>query len=200
VSAVAAARAWGLVLVSSTLVASCLLTASPAAAGTACVPPPVAHRGDSARAPENTVPAFAKALAVGVRRLELDVRFTAGDVPVVMHDPTVDRTTNGAGDVSALTLEQLRALDAGSWFGKGYRDVKVPTLSEEPVTIRIPAGTRTGRTFKVKGKGASSSNGAGDLLVTVEVAVPQNPSDEERAAIEKLAAATTESPRSHLGV
>ena len=70
----------------------------------------------------------------------------------------------------------------------------------EPVTIRIPAGTRSGRTFKVKGKGATTGNGTGDLLVTVEVAVPQNPSAEERAAIEKLAEATTESPRSHLGV
>jgi glycerophosphoryl diester phosphodiesterase len=131
VSAVrSAARAWGVAVASSTLVAGGLLTASPAAAGTSCVPPPVAHRGDSARAPENTVPAFAKALALGVRRLELDVRFTAGDVPVLMHDPTVDRTTNGSGDVSALTLEQVRALDAGSWFGKGYRDVRVPTLFE----------------------------------------------------------------------
>jgi molecular chaperone DnaJ len=79
-------------------------------------------------------------------------------------------------------------------------DVKVPTLDGEPVTIRIPAGTRTGRTFKVKGKGAATGSGTGDLLVTVEVAVPQNPSAEERAAIEKLAEVTTESPRSHLGV
>lgn len=61
------------------------------------MPPPVAHRGDSARAPENTLPAFALALSGGVRRLELDVRFTAGDVPVVLHDPTVDRTTDGTG-------------------------------------------------------------------------------------------------------
>jgi molecular chaperone DnaJ len=79
-------------------------------------------------------------------------------------------------------------------------DIKVPTLSGEPVTIRIPAGTRSGRTFKVKGKGASSGNGSGDLLVTVEVAVPQNPSAEEREAIEALAEATVESPRAHLGV
>jgi molecular chaperone DnaJ len=79
-------------------------------------------------------------------------------------------------------------------------DIKVPTLSGEPVTIRIPPGTRSGRTFKVKGRGASSSNGTGDLLVTVEVAVPQNPSAEERALIEKLAEASDDSPRTHLGV
>jgi glycerophosphoryl diester phosphodiesterase len=103
--------------------------ATPAdAASTSCVPPPIAHRGDSARAPENTMPAFRKALRSGVRRLELDVRFTAGDVPVLMHDPTVDRTTNGAGEVAALTLQQVRGLDAGRWFGHAYRGTRVPTL------------------------------------------------------------------------
>lgn len=74
------------------------------------------------------MPAFRKALAAGARRLELDVRFTAGDVPVLMHDPTVDRTTNGTGEVTALTLEQVRSLDAGSWFGRAFRGTKVPTL------------------------------------------------------------------------
>jgi glycerophosphoryl diester phosphodiesterase len=118
----------GLLLAVALLVAGSLWSAPPAAAGTSCVPPPVAHRGDSARAPENTYPAFAKALAAGVRRLELDVRFTNGDVPVLMHDPTVNRTTNGRGAVSALTLGQIRSLDAGSWFGKRYRGTRVPTL------------------------------------------------------------------------
>ncbi len=79
-------------------------------------------------------------------------------------------------------------------------DVKVPTLSGEPVTIRIPAGTRSGRTFKVKGKGAVTDQGTGDLLVTVEVAVPQNLSADERTAVEALDEATHESPRAHLGV
>jgi glycerophosphoryl diester phosphodiesterase len=120
-----------LVGTSAAVTAGVLAGASPAAAATAaCVPPPVAHRGDSARAPENTMPAFRKALAVGARRLELDVRFTAGDVPVVMHDPTVDRTTNGSGEVTALTLEQVRSLDAGRWFGRAYRGTTVPTLYE----------------------------------------------------------------------
>jgi glycerophosphoryl diester phosphodiesterase len=118
----------GLLLAVAGLVAGSLLSAPPAAADTSCVPPPVAHRGDSARAPENTYPAFAMALAAGVRRLELDVRFTNGDVPVLMHDETVDRTTNGTGAVSALTLDQIRAMDAGSWFGKRYRGTRVPTL------------------------------------------------------------------------
>jgi glycerophosphoryl diester phosphodiesterase len=90
----------------------------------------VAHRGGAGLAPENTVPAFRRALALGVRRVELDVRFTDGDVPVIMHDPTVDRTTDGTGEVSALTLGQLRALDAGSWFSSAFRGTRVPTLYE----------------------------------------------------------------------
>ncbi len=77
--------------------------------------------------------------------------------------------------------------------------VKIPTL-HEPVTLRIPPGTRSGRTFRVRGRGAAATDGAGDLLVTVEVAVPPTLSDAQRAAVEALAAASPESPRRHLGV
>ena len=77
--------------------------------------------------------------------------------------------------------------------------VTVPTLSRA-VTLRVPPGTRSGRTFRVRGKGvAAGSAPAGDLLVTVEVTVPEHLSDEEREAVEKLAAASLESPRSYLG-
>lgn len=79
-------------------------------------------------------------------------------------------------------------------------DVKVPTLDGDAVTIRMPAGTRNGRTFRVKGRGVGTAKGTGDLLVTVEVAVPAKLSAGERKAIESLAAANTESPRAHLGV
>ncbi len=78
--------------------------------------------------------------------------------------------------------------------------VKIPTL-DEPVTLRIPPGTRSGRTFRVKGRGTRADGAAaGDLLATVEVAVPETLTDDQRAAIEALAAATTDSPRRHLGV
>ncbi len=123
-----ARRNLSLLATSAALAASAVVAAPAATAGTSCVPPPVAHRGDSARAPENTLPAFRKALALGVRRLELDVRFTTSDVPVVLHDATVDRTTNGTGEVSALSLGQVRSLDAGRWFGRAYRGARVPTL------------------------------------------------------------------------
>jgi molecular chaperone DnaJ len=80
-------------------------------------------------------------------------------------------------------------------------DVTVPTLSDATVTLRVPPGTRSGRTFRVKGKGVAASKGAGDLLVTVEVAVPAKLSSAERKAVEALQAASNgESPRAHLGV
>jgi len=79
-------------------------------------------------------------------------------------------------------------------------NVTVPTLDGDKVTLKVPAGTRSGRTFRVKGRGVPVKKGTGDLLVTVEVAVPQKLSAAERKAVEALAAAGDESPRAHLGV
>lgn len=80
-------------------------------------------------------------------------------------------------------------------------DIVVPTLAAGPVTLRIPPGTRSGRTFRVKGKGIPLAKGAGDLLVTVEVAVPSKLSAAERKAVEALHTASNgDSPRTHLGV
>jgi molecular chaperone DnaJ len=77
--------------------------------------------------------------------------------------------------------------------------ISVPTL-DGAVTLKVPAGTRSGKTFRVRGRGVPMAKGAGDLLVTVEVAVPQHLTPAERQAIEALAEATTASPRTHLGV
>ena len=77
--------------------------------------------------------------------------------------------------------------------------VKIPTL-EGPVSLRIPPGTRSGRTFRVKGRGSRTPGTPGDLLVTVEVVVPEELSDAQREAVEALAAASPDSPRRHLGV
>lgn len=79
-------------------------------------------------------------------------------------------------------------------------NITVPTLEGGSVTLRLAPGTTTGRTFRVKGRGIKTGNKTGDLLVTVEVAVPQKLSSAERKAVEALAAAATESPRDHLGV
>ena len=79
-------------------------------------------------------------------------------------------------------------------------DIRVPTLDGEPVTIRIAPGTRSGRTLRVKGRGIDNGKRTGDLLVTVDVAVPTKLNAEERRAVEALAAAAKESPRAYLGL
>jgi molecular chaperone DnaJ len=78
--------------------------------------------------------------------------------------------------------------------------ITVPTLTNGSVTLKVPAGTPTGKTFRVKGRGVQKAKKAGDLLVTVEVQVPADLSDQQREAVEALADATDGSPRTHLGV
>ena len=90
----------------------------------------IAHRGASSYAPENTVAAFDLALQMGVCHIELDVHCTSDEHVVVMHDDTVDRTTNGCGPVAQYTLAALQALDAGAWFGTQFAGERVPTFAE----------------------------------------------------------------------
>ncbi|MEV4702642.1 glycerophosphodiester phosphodiesterase family protein [Actinoplanes sp. NPDC049316] len=90
----------------------------------------VAHRGYSAVAPENTLPALAAGVLAGATFIEFDVRTTADGVPVVIHDRTVDRTTDGSGKVWELTLDEIARLDAGSWFSPAYAGTGVPRLSD----------------------------------------------------------------------
>lgn len=96
------------------------------------LPQPVifAHRGASAHAPENTLAAFELALMQHADAIELDVKLSADGRAVVIHDPTVDRTTGSHGRVKDLSLAQLKALDAGSFFSENYRGEKIPTLEE----------------------------------------------------------------------
>jgi glycerophosphoryl diester phosphodiesterase len=89
----------------------------------------VAHRGYSAVAPENTLPAFAAAVAGGATHVEFDVRTTADGVPVVIHDRTLDRTTTGLGHIWEQPFAAVAALDAGSWRSPAYVGVRVPTLT-----------------------------------------------------------------------
>ena len=90
----------------------------------------IAHRGASSYAPENTIAAFDLALQMGARHLELDVHLSRDDHLVVIHDDTVDRTTNGTGSVASQTLVALQALDAGAWFGDAFVGARLPTLGE----------------------------------------------------------------------
>jgi molecular chaperone DnaJ len=97
-------------------------------------------------------------------------------------------------DGTNLTLE-LPVTFAEAALGA---DIDVPTLSGETVRLRLPEGTQTGRTFRVRGQGIDSTKGRGDLLVTVAVAVPQKLNRKQRSALEAFAAASDESPRAHL--
>ena len=89
-----------------------------------------AHRGYSGRYPENTLLAFRKAIEAGAASIELDVHVSADSKLIVIHDGTVDRTSNGHGAVAELTSDQLTKLDAGSWKNPEFAGEKIPTLEE----------------------------------------------------------------------
>ncbi len=98
----------------------------------ASLPQPIifAHRGASAHAPENTLAAFDLALAQGADAIELDAKLSADGQVVVIHDPTVDRTTGAHGRVKDMKLAELRALDAGGFFSAKFGTEKIPMLEE----------------------------------------------------------------------
>ena len=90
----------------------------------------VAHRGYSTEAPENTLAAFRLAKEKGFDYVECDVVFTSDNVPVLLHDSSIDRTSNGEGKISSLTYEEVSQYDFGSWFSEEYAGVKIPTFDE----------------------------------------------------------------------
>lgn len=94
-----------------------------------------AHRGSSAHAPENTLAAFETAIRQGADGIELDARLTVDEQVVVIHDPTVDRTTGASGVVRQMSLVELKKLDAGSHFDYGFRGEHIPSLDEVFETV-----------------------------------------------------------------
>src|SRR5258706_10125087 len=90
----------------------------------------IAHRGASGNAPENSLAAFRKAIALGATFIETDLQLSRDARFVAIHDATVNRTTNGQGAVHDMTLADLRKLDAGSWFGSEFAGERIPTLEE----------------------------------------------------------------------
>jgi glycerophosphoryl diester phosphodiesterase len=88
------------------------------------------HRGYSLRYPENTLPAFEAARAAGATTVEIDVVLTTDGEPVVLHDLTLDRTTDGAGFIADMTLDRVRELDAGAWCHPRFAGTPIPTLAE----------------------------------------------------------------------
>lgn len=90
----------------------------------------IAHRGASSYAPENTFAAFDRAIAMKATEIEFDVRTTKDGYPVVLHDENVDWVTNGHGMIEDLRYEDIKDLDAGSWFGGAFKNERIPLLHE----------------------------------------------------------------------
>jgi glycerophosphoryl diester phosphodiesterase len=118
-----------------------------------------AHRGASAYAPENTLAAFELAIAQQADAIELDVKLSADGQVVVIHDSTVDRTTNGKGKVKDMSLAELKALDAGSFVSRNFSGEKIPTLEE----VFEAVGRRTFINVELK----NYTNRRDDLVETV---------------------------------
>ena len=126
----------------------------------------VAHRGHSIAYPENTVEAYRKAIELGVEMIECDVNITRDGKLVMIHDSTLDRTTTGSGQVSAVTWEEIQALDAGGKFKPEFAGVRVPS-TEETLLLYKEAGIFS--CFEIKGANADEANrialGLVDLFV-----------------------------------
>ncbi|HQI47960.1 MAG TPA: glycerophosphodiester phosphodiesterase family protein, partial [bacterium] len=114
-------------------------------AGTAII----AHRGASGLAPENTMAAYAKAVEIGADCFELDVWLSSDDSLMLMHDEAVARTTGAGGTIPTMTYQQLRALDAGSWFSPLFAGEKIPTLAEA-LDLALRASYRVGVVIEIK--------------------------------------------------
>jgi glycerophosphoryl diester phosphodiesterase len=122
----------------------------------------IAHRGASAYAPENTLIALERAAACGAQWVEIDVKLTRDGYPVVIHDDLLNRTTNGRGAVVLHSLAEIRALDAGSWFGQGFAGTQVPTFEEV-----VECALRLGLGLQVELKPT-----IGDDVETAQVVMP----------------------------
>jgi len=107
----------------------------------------IGHRGARAHAPENTLASFRHAADIGCRMVEFDVRLSADSVPVVFHDDSLSRTTDAAGPVRTRTLAELKALDAGAWFGPNFAGERIPTLVE---TLRLCAARNMAVNIEIK--------------------------------------------------
>ena len=150
----------------------------------------IAHRGASSYAPENTLAAFDLALAMGARHLELDVDLTSDGHVVVIHDDSVDRTTDGSGPVTGHTLAALRELDAGSWFGAAFAGARIPTLDEVLVRYQGRAHVHA----EIKGHTTSLSHRTADLVRHHRMVDQVTVTSVQRVRLEEMRAYAPELP------
>ncbi len=132
-----------------------------------------AHRGACKVAPENTLPAFEAAIRLGADGVELDVQYSSDGALMIFHNPTLDKTTDGTGRITAHTLEELRKLDAGSWFGPEFANTRIPTLDEVLdllkdkllINIELKAFNATSRQLGIDVVQAVRQHGMADQVV-----------------------------------
>ncbi|HJS20816.1 MAG TPA: glycerophosphodiester phosphodiesterase family protein [Anaerolineales bacterium] len=153
----------------------------------------VAHRGHSIATPENTMVAFRRAIELGAEMIECDVNITRDEKLVMMHDPTLDRTTSGTGRVSAATWEEIQRLDAGCKFKPEFTGVKVP-CAEEALLLYKEAGILS--CIEVKGADADESTrialGLVDLFIKDDMLDKAFLSSYHHAALHKAQAKCSE--------
>lgn len=131
------------------------------------LPKVIGHRGAAAYAPENTIEGIHTAADMGVEWVELDVKLTKDDIPILFHDDTLERTTNGSGVIAEMTYEDIKQLEAGSWYGDSFAGIKIPTL-EEALDALIERNL--GLNLEIKpcpGREKETAEAALDLLSTI---------------------------------
>lgn len=130
----------------------------------------IGHRGAAKHAPENTLAGIRAAAAQGVLWVEVDVKLTKDRVPVLMHDETVDRTTDGKGRVQDMTYDRLLRLDAGRWFGPAFAGERIPTLVD---CLDLVARLNMGINLEIKPCPGREEETAGIALTTAISAWPE---------------------------
>jgi glycerophosphoryl diester phosphodiesterase len=127
----------------------------------------IGHRGCARYAPENTLEGIHTAADMDVKWVEIDVKLTKDQVPIIFHDEELERTTGVSGNIADLTLQEVKELDAGSWFGESFIGVKVPTL-EEAVDVLLERDL--GLNLEIKpcpGREKETAEAALDVLSTI---------------------------------
>jgi hypothetical protein len=162
----------------------------------------IAHQGDTRAAPENTLASFRKAMDAGMEYLEIDVRLTKDNVPVALHDSTLERTTNGEGKLSEKLYAEIEQLDAGSWFAKGYAGTKIPKLEEVlnealgEACILIDLKDRPNYQLIKLLRGYADQFGPGCFLISIpeplnsEAFIVENATAEQQQAFDSMVKAT----------
>ena len=128
------------------------------------LPKVIGHRGAAAYAPENTLEGIHTAADMNIEWVELDVKLTKDDVPIIFHDDELDRTTNGSGLVREKTYEEIRQIEAGSWYGESFTGIKIPTLEE---AIEVLINRNLGLNLEIKpcpGREKETTEAALDVL------------------------------------